>query len=202
MASFHDEIIEQFCVDVPHSQVHTCLETLSKIMLNVIENPSNPKFRRLRPVNATLARTVFAFPQAELLLTLFGFVESVEAGETVFVLPEGVTGAADVAKSIATKALKTAPAAAGPAVAPLVAPSANPAGEDARKAALEASRIRLIAEEKERQRQRALIAEDRAARAERMEATVIRTSIAVPRLGHGSATTYKDVGVDLCKKGG
>lgn len=198
MATFATELLDQLCVDAG-PDAHACLETLSKLLVNTIREPANAKFRRVRPGNAILARTVFAFPQAELLLASFGFVETAAEGETVFVLPEGVVGDASLLRAVMKRTLESKPV--GEVVdAPAPAHDEGAAG---RHAALEASKARRAAEEKERVRQRALIEEDKLARAARTEATVVRASIAAPRLGHGSATTYGDVGVDLNRsKGG
>jgi len=92
-----------------------------------------------------------------------------------------------------------APSIAG---SPVTGAAPAPGADEVRRAALEAARARKAEEEKERARQRALIAEDKAARAARAEAAVVRASIAAPRLAHGSATTFKDVGIDTNAKGG
>ena len=197
MATFATELLDQLCVDAGPA-AHACLETLSKLLVNTIREPANAKFRRIRPGNAILARTVFAFPQAELLLASFGFVEMAPEGEAVFVLPDGVVGDATILRAVMKRTLETKPVGER-----MDAPAPLPdEGAEGRRAALEASKVRRAAEEKERMRQRALIEEDKLARAARTEATVIRASIAAPRLGHGSATTYGDVGVDLNRKGG
>ena len=157
--SFVDELLTQLTIDAGVS-AHTCLETLSKIMLNVLQFPTVPKFRRLRPSNPVLARTVFAVPQAELLLAEFGFVEQTEAGETIFAIPEGVAGNTAVASAVAQYALSTAPEARpsnAPSIAgsPLAGAAPAPGADEVRRAALEAARARKAEEEKERARQRA-----------------------------------------------
>lgn len=200
MSTLADELIEQLCADAGAEASHACLETLSKLMVNTRKDPANVKFRRVRTGNAVLARTVFAYPQAELLLSAFGFVEEVGGdGEGAFVLAEGAAGDSGVLQAVVRAALRTAPPAAAPAPAPGAAPSA---ADEARKAALEAARARHASEELERARVRAMIAQDKAARAARAETEVIRASVAAPRLAHGSATTFGDVGVNLNAKGG
>lgn len=208
MESLSEELVQQLCIDASACGVdaHTCLVNLEKIMKNAIANPGNAKFRRLRTTNPALIRTVLAVPQAELLLTSFGFLEQTDAdGETFLVLPDGVVGDAQVADIVARGAATTKPA---DAPISTITPSAQvaPTAEAMERAQMLAeAKARHAAEEKERLRQRQLIAEDKASRALRAESQVVGASHLVPRstaAGAGLANTFKDVGVDVNAAGG
>lgn len=70
----------------PWDQKEQAFALLMKLLQNVVQDPSNPKFRRMKKTNKTLAAKVFGVQGCTALLLAAGFVEE---GEEL-VLPEGV----------------------------------------------------------------------------------------------------------------
>lgn len=65
------------------------VETLLKLVTNVVKNPGEPKFRRIRAENAAVkSKLLSAGANAESLLTLLGFEITTEGLERVFVLSD------------------------------------------------------------------------------------------------------------------
>ncbi len=65
------------------------VETLLKLVTNVVKNPGEPKFRRIRAENAAVkSKLLSAGANAESLLTLMGFEVTTEGMERVFVLSD------------------------------------------------------------------------------------------------------------------
>ena len=65
------------------------VETLLKLVTNVVKNPGEPKFRRIRAENAAVkSKLLSAGAHAESLLTLLGFEITTEGMERVFVLSD------------------------------------------------------------------------------------------------------------------
>lgn len=71
---------------VPWEQKEPAFTLIVKLLNNVVQDPSNPKFRRMKKTNKTLAAKVFSVPGCTALLLAAGFTED---GEEL-VLPEGV----------------------------------------------------------------------------------------------------------------
>ena len=66
-----------------------CSETIVKMFTNVLSNPLEPKFRKIRCGNPTFNAKVYSCTGAPDLFRLVGFKESVEEGSSFLVLPEG-----------------------------------------------------------------------------------------------------------------
>lgn len=78
----------------------TGLETLEKIMLNVIANPDEEKYKRLKLNNPSIQTKVVAYPRAEEILTLFGFSRAInESGEEILTMGNEI-GDEDVARIV------------------------------------------------------------------------------------------------------
>jgi len=78
----------------------TGLETLEKIMLNVIANPDEEKYRRLKINNPTIQTKVLAHPHSEEILILFGFSRALnESGEEILTMGSE-SGDAEVARIV------------------------------------------------------------------------------------------------------
>ena len=55
-----------------------CVETVTKMLTNITENPSEPKFRKIRASNPSFAAKVYSMKGAPELFTLAGFKDTVE----------------------------------------------------------------------------------------------------------------------------
>ena len=64
-----------------------CVETVTKMLTNIITNPAEPKFRKIRSSNPSFAAKVYSCKGAPELFKLAGFVDTVEEG--FLVLPDG-----------------------------------------------------------------------------------------------------------------
>ena len=78
----------------------TGLETLEKIMLNVIANPEEEKYRRLKVNNPTIQTKVLAHPHAEEILTLFGFSRAINESNEEILTMGSESGDAEVARIV------------------------------------------------------------------------------------------------------
>ncbi|CAK9134753.1 unnamed protein product [Ilex paraguariensis] len=96
--------IEMLRSEVHPSEAATVLQTLFKIIRNVIEHPDEIKFKRLRKANPRIQRDVVNYKAALEILTLIGFNEDIvldEIGkaETYLVLKRNDPGLLWLAKS-------------------------------------------------------------------------------------------------------
>ncbi|XVE72476.1 hypothetical protein DITRI_Ditri11bG0042100 [Diplodiscus trichospermus] len=96
--------IEMLRVEVNPTEAAMVLQTLFKIIRNVIENPDEMKFRRLRKANPVIQRNIANYKAAMEILLLVGFSEDVildEIGkaETYLVLKRNDPGLLWLAKS-------------------------------------------------------------------------------------------------------
>ncbi|KAM7503697.1 hypothetical protein LguiB_002601 [Lonicera macranthoides] len=96
--------IETLQSEVNPSEALTVLQTLFKIIRNVIEHPNEIKFRKLRKANPVIQRNVASYKAAMEILFLIGFNEDVvfnEIGreETYLVLKRNDPGLLWIAKS-------------------------------------------------------------------------------------------------------
>ena len=66
--------------------LHLLQATLTKMLANVLGNPSEPKYRKINKTNANFVSKVYGCKGAPELLQLAGFKDTVEAG--FLVLPE------------------------------------------------------------------------------------------------------------------
>ncbi|KAM0941614.1 putative WLM domain, PUB domain, Ubiquitin-like domain superfamily, PUB-like domain superfamily [Dioscorea sansibarensis] len=67
--------------EAPPTEATSALQTLSKIIRNVIDHPDNMKFRRLRKSNPMFQRNVANYKAAMEVLALIGFAEDVISDE-------------------------------------------------------------------------------------------------------------------------
>ena len=81
-----EECLEQLSLNGIHDYT-TCVETVSKMMGNVLANPSEPKFRKIRMGNPNFAAKVYSCKGAPALFRLAGFKDTLEEG--FLVLPDG-----------------------------------------------------------------------------------------------------------------
>ncbi|KAM1010309.1 hypothetical protein ACFX2I_045729 [Malus domestica] len=97
------ENIKMLQAEVNPTQATTVLQTLFKIIRNVLEHPGEMKYRKLRKANPTIQRNVALYKAAMEFLLLIGFNESVvdEVGkqETYLVLKRDDPGLLWLAKS-------------------------------------------------------------------------------------------------------
>ena len=71
-------------------QNRVAFATLNQICLNIVANPAEAKFRRLKLSNPALTAKIFSVPGGRDVLTALGFVlEESAAGEAALVLAEG-----------------------------------------------------------------------------------------------------------------
>ncbi|XP_075670514.1 uncharacterized protein LOC142640340 [Castanea sativa] len=96
--------IEMLQVEVTPMEAAAVLQTLFKIIRNVIEHPNEMKYRRLRKANPIIGRNIANYKAAMEILTLIGFNEDVvsdEIGkaETYIVLKRNDPGLLWLAKS-------------------------------------------------------------------------------------------------------
>jgi hypothetical protein len=166
------------------------LQTLQRLLMNIVADPSEPKFRRVRKSNPTISRLVVGVPGAIDVLRAAGFVEE---GAEHLVLPQG--NPLDPTEEVA--ALVTEALAA-------LQDSLAAEARAKRQAELTASAKKRDDDKRERERIAALAkaeqAERRAAEAERGGPC---SSRAVDRAFGAKAATYKDIGIDLNnQKGG
>ena len=68
-----------------------CFAALSTLCLNIVANPTEPKFRRLKLSNPALTARVFSVPGGRAVLAALGFLEEESAGgERALVLAQGL----------------------------------------------------------------------------------------------------------------
>ncbi|KAK6919282.1 PUB domain [Dillenia turbinata] len=91
--------IEMLQAEVNPTEATTVLQTLFKIIRNVIENPNEIKFKRLRKANPTFQKNVANYKAAMEVLFLVGFNEDVVSNETYLVLRRNDPGLLWLAKS-------------------------------------------------------------------------------------------------------
>ena len=92
MADPADAVGEALDLILCSEQNRACFAALSTICLNILANPAEPKFRRLKLGNAALGAKVFGVPGGRAVLAALGFVEeaSVAGGEAALVLAQGL----------------------------------------------------------------------------------------------------------------
>ena len=99
-----EECLEQLSLNGIHDYT-TCVETVSKMMGNVLANPSEPKFRKIRMGNPNFAAKVYSCKGAPALFRLAGFKDTLEEG--FLVLPDGAD-LAPLQKALDSLAAQTA----------------------------------------------------------------------------------------------
>ena len=145
-------------------QNRVAFATLNQICLNIVANPAEAKFRRLKLSNPALTAKIFSVPGGRDVLTALGFVlEESAAGEAALVLAEGQAlpeaGVARVMEML--DAVGGPPPPPQPAPQPAAPPSPAPSGsffsgmglspaEREKRAKEGQERARLEAEEKKR----------------------------------------------------
>ncbi|CAE8732741.1 unnamed protein product [Polarella glacialis] len=67
-----------------------CTETMAKMLRNIIENPNEEKFRKVRISNPKFSSTVYSMKGAPEFFKLVGFVDTVEEGFIVLPADAGV----------------------------------------------------------------------------------------------------------------
>ncbi|CAA6661567.1 unnamed protein product [Spirodela intermedia] len=85
--------------EAPPSEAVSSLDTLLKIIRNVIDHPEEAKFRRLRKANPLIQRHVASYQAAMEILAVVGFCEDVVAEEAFIVLKRNDPGLLWLAKS-------------------------------------------------------------------------------------------------------
>lgn len=81
-----DECLEQLSLNSMHDY-STCVETVTKMLGNVIAKPDEPKYRKIRTTNPAFAAKVYACKGASALFRLVGFNDRLE--EDFLILQEG-----------------------------------------------------------------------------------------------------------------
>jgi len=77
---------------LPLDKWEETLELIEKLTRNVVRNPSDEKFRKIRLTNKKIAECIAEVPGAtELLLTMGWVPSTTEEGEACLVLPDAVT---------------------------------------------------------------------------------------------------------------
>ncbi len=180
------DLITQVCsLPAPPADIIATLSMLQKVFFNVLGHPDELKYRALRRSNPAVARAIVAVPGAAALLAAFGFVVEGDA----FVLPPGAVPDEGVAAMV-TEAL----AAVEDAAAAEAAAARRAGGAEALK--------KKEAERVERERLAALARRDQAERKAAEADRRVGESRACERAFGSRTTTFKDVGVDLNKRGG
>lgn len=179
------------------------LSLLSRVYMNVLTAPDEPKYRTLRRANAALATQLFAVPGAEVLLRALGFAPN-DAGDA-FVAGELGEAEAAVATDVMAAADELA-AAAPPRAAAATPPPRAPGGglgAEERAAALAASAKKLADAAAERARVAAAARADQEERRARDAAKAPQASRRTEPAAARGVTRFNDIGVDLNKpKGG
>ncbi|XP_039030065.1 uncharacterized protein LOC120164388 isoform X2 [Hibiscus syriacus] len=91
--------VEMLRAEVNPTDATIILQTLFKIIRNVIEHPDEMKFRRLRKANPIIQRNIANYKAAMEILLLIGFSEDVILDETYLVLKRNDPGLLWLAKS-------------------------------------------------------------------------------------------------------
>mmetsp|Transcript_15186 Transcript_15186/g.39242 ORF Transcript_15186/g.39242 Transcript_15186/m.39242 type:complete len:276 (-) Transcript_15186:250-1077(-) len=95
-----EEMSEKLDLNNKHEYA-TCVETMQKMLGNVLANPSEPKYRKIRSSNPNFVAKVYSCKGAPELFQLAGFKDTVEEG--FLVLPDA-TDLAPLQKAINTLA--------------------------------------------------------------------------------------------------
>jgi hypothetical protein len=81
-----EAMLEKLDLNSKHDYT-TCVETILKMLANVLASPSDPKYRKIRVSNPNFVAKVLSAKGAPECFQLAGFTETIEAG--FLVLPEG-----------------------------------------------------------------------------------------------------------------
>ena len=81
-----EAMLEKLDLNSKHDYT-TCVETILKMLANVLASPSDPKYRKIRVSNPNFVAKVLSAKGAPECFQLAGFMETIEAG--FLVLPEG-----------------------------------------------------------------------------------------------------------------
>ena len=82
-----DRVAELLALNAKHDLTR-CVETATKMLNNILGNPDEAKYRKIRPANEKFSAAVYSHKGAPELFSLCGFSERVEEG--FLVLPETV----------------------------------------------------------------------------------------------------------------
>jgi len=81
---------EQALRSLPLDKAEECLEIMEKLTRNVVSNPGEEKFRKLKLTNKKINDTITAVPGAVPILREMGWVDGPSDAEPTLVLPAGV----------------------------------------------------------------------------------------------------------------
>merc|ERR1712070_1314030 len=81
---------EQALRALPLDKADESLEIMEKLTRNVVSNPSEEKFRKIKLANKKINDTITAVPGAVPVLREMGWVDSSSDGEPILVLPADV----------------------------------------------------------------------------------------------------------------
>jgi len=82
--------LEQLLRALPLDKADESLEIMEKLIRNVVSNPNEEKFRKIKLTNKKINDVITAVPGAVSALREMGWVDSSSDGEPVLVLPAGV----------------------------------------------------------------------------------------------------------------
>jgi len=82
--------LEQALRAMPLDKADETLEIMEKLTRNVVSNPSEEKFRKIKLTNKKINEVITSVPGAVSALRVMGWVDSSSDGEPVLVLPAGV----------------------------------------------------------------------------------------------------------------
>jgi len=160
------------------------LDILFKLLSNIIGNPAEPKYKTIKPSNAVMRAKLFVMKNVDVLLMTIGFEQNAE-GNYVFqatnMTPLGTTIGLAMKKQANIRTNQLSPE------------------EKAKRAAADAEYQKKFGHEKAVQDQ--LKAQIEADKKENLQRAPAHDSVANKRNFGSKATTWKDIGVDLCAKG-
>lgn len=82
--------LEQALRSLPLDKADESLDIIEKLTRNVVSNPRDEKFRKIKLTNKKLNETISAVPGAVSALREMGWVDGPSDGEATLVLPDGV----------------------------------------------------------------------------------------------------------------
>jgi len=169
------------------------LAIVHKILTNAIKHPDDEKYRTLKLSNNAIKKYICSFAEASQILKLAGFIEE-DDGEGSRRLRLPAKGSLEKIQQIVTDIAKLAPKIATKTKAPA---SKNKAYQKRMDGLSEDQRRR----QQERERLLQQIKLDQKEKAASAAAPASSKAVPKPK-GGARMTTFKDIGVDLNKKGG
>ena len=193
-----------------------CLKTLSVFVRNVLKDPTNPKFRRIRATNAKIVERVLSPSGGREFLDALGFVEEGEflvlpagadlgtlrAGQAVLVARVPATPAKAKQAGGASPAKRVTPAKATPSATQSPADAEDAARRKAYEERMAAVKAKSAKKKAERAALRKEIKRDQQGIKDKRAVRATKSSVATSKAFGMNKKGWEDIGVKLSDCGG